>query len=379
MSKNKPAQSQLPFEKITVGLSTSALFDMRESDHIFRTRGTAAYQKHMIDNEDKPFIPGHAFALIETMRDINDALGETLFDIVLVSKNDIWTGARAVKSCYHYNLPFSGALFSNGNPTTPYLSAYGVDWLISTHTDDVDAAVKMGIAANTINSPVLDQHPLQLLSTLKRPRKPANENTAQDTAQNAAAQKLSPVFNRKLHFVWDLDRVVFGPESDDVFGEMGLDYYREHEKKYAAEMLSDGPFMKIAKIVGDVARKFPDGNSPIISSVLTARGNEAALRAMLSLRGKGIVFNGIAHFAGGRDKDRMLKIMREQEKQNTILFLDDSSRTIDMTSKVVASGLVPRDAGGIALGETRKTETPKAETPKAELPKAEDKKPAPKI
>lgn len=353
MKKTKATTPARP-QRITIGISTSALFDMRESDHIFRTRGTADYQKHMIDNEDKPFTPGHAFALIETMRDINEALGETLFDIVLVSKNDIWTGARAVKSCYHYNLPFSGALFSNGNPTTPYLSAYGVDWLISTNKGDVDAAVKTGIAANTIDSPVLDQHPLQLLSTLKAPRRAAPKAGA----VNDNAQKLTPVFNRKLHVVWDLDRVVFGPESDDVFGEMGLDYYREHEKKFAGEMLSDGPFMKIAKIVGDVAQRFPDGNSPVISSVLTARGNEAALRAMLSLRGKGIVFNGAAHFAGGRDKDRMLKIMREQEQNNTILFLDDSSRTIDMTRKVVVSGLVPRDAGGIALGEKRPAPKP---------------------
>lgn len=347
--KNKNIPAATP-HRITIGISTSALFDMRESDHIFRTRGVDEYQKHMIKNEGKAFAPGHAFALIETMRDINRALGETLFDIVLVSKNDIWTGARAVKSCYHYDLPFSGAVFSNGTPTTPYLPAYGVDWLISTNKADVDAAVKQGIAANTIDSPILSEHPLHLAAKLKRaPAAPANENTPSATA-------LTPVFNRKLHFVWDLDRVVFGPESDDVFGEKGLEYYRKHERQHAEEMLSDGPFMKIAKIVGDVGRKFP-GNGPVISSVITARGDEATLRAMLSLRGKGIVFNGAAHFAGGRDKDRILSIMKRDEGQ-TILFLDDSERTINMTRNVVMSGLVPRDAGGIALGETRKDKKP---------------------
>lgn len=347
MSKKKAESATQPHEKITIGLSTSALFDMRESEAIFKNQGLQKYQDHMIANEDKPFAPGHAFALIETMRDINKALGHQLFDIVLISKNDIWTGARAVKSCYHYDLPFSGAMFSNGTPTTPYLPAYGVDWLISTHKADVDAAVKMGIAANTIDSPVLAEHPLQLAAKFKRPRKPANENV------KAAGQTITPVFNRKLHMVWDLDRVVFGPESDDVFGEKGLEYYRRHEKENAAEMLSDGPFMKIAKLIGDVASKFPADNSPVVSSVITARGDEAVLRAMLSLRGKGIVFNGAAHFAGGRNKDRMLDIMRRDQSQS-ILFLDDSERTIDMTKKVVASGLVPRDAGGIALGETKK-------------------------
>lgn len=351
--KQSPAQ---PHERITIGLSTSALFDMRESEAIFKAQGLQKYQDHMIENEDTPFAPGHAFALIETMRDINKALGHQLFDIVLISKNDIWTGARAVKSCYHHGLPFSGAMFSNGTPTTPYLPAYGVDWLISTHKDDVDAAVKIGIAANTIDSPILTEHPLALAAKLKRPRKPANQNDKPE-------QTITPVFNRKLHMVWDLDRVVFGPESDDVYGEKGLDYYREHEKKNAAEMLSDGPFMKIAKLIGDVAKKFPAENSPVISSVITARGDEAVLRAMLSLRGKGIVFNGAAHFAGGRNKDRMLDIMRRDQSQ-TILFLDDSERTIDMTKKVVASGLVPRDAGGVALGEKSPAEKPKGPAPK---------------
>lgn len=354
MKNDKTDTAVPPLPHITIGLSTSALFDMRESEEIFRTQGPEAYQQHMIANENVPFAPGHAFPLVETIRDINKALGHSLFDIVLISRNDIWTGVRAVRSCYQQDLPFSGAMFSNGRDVTPYLPAYGVDWLISTHEADVQAAAKMGIGANLIDGPFLPERALAQI-----------EKAAAITAAPAekAAPALTPVFNRKLHIVWDLDRVVFGPDSDDVFTEKGMEYYRHHERTKADEAISDGPFMNIARVLGTATKNFPRDNSPVISSVLTARGGESALRAMISLYKKGIPFNGVGHFSGGhvlRDgeaqpkgiyKDNILRIMREQEPNNTILFLDDSARTIDLTRKVVLSGLVPRDAGGLALGE----------------------------
>lgn len=360
--KDAPAAEQ---PRITIGISTSALFDMRESEQIFRTRGVEEYQKHMIKNEGKPFAPGHAFALIETMRDINRALGETFFDIILISKNDMWTGVRAVKSCYHYDLPFSGAMFSNGRPVVPYLPAYKVDWFISTDRNDVEVAAKNGVAANMIDSPLHGDKALQM--ALNAPRSAVPAPAAAN--QNDEGAGLTPTFNRKLHLVWDLDRVVLGPDADQVFGDMGVEYYMKHEREKAHEQISDGPFLRIAKIVGDATKKFPREAGPIVSSALTARGGDSALRAMLSLREKGIVFNGILHMTGGgiiRNgkpepkgiyKDEALRIMRD-EPGHTVLFLDDSERTIELTSNVVMSGLVPRESGGIALGETRKDKKP---------------------
>ncbi|MBU0800046.1 MAG: 5'-nucleotidase, partial [Alphaproteobacteria bacterium] len=332
--------------RITIGISTSALFDMRESERIFQTRGVEKYQQHMIRNEAKPFAPGHAFALIETMRDINKQLGHDLFHVVLISKNDAWTGARAVKSCYHYDLPLNSGMFSNGGPTIDYLPAYNVDWFISTDKEDVEAAAKTGIAANVIDSPLYAGQALSMALKAK-PATPvktaANENT------NSA---LSGTFNKKLHLVWDLDRVVFGAEADQFFTDNGLEKYLKHERENAHETISDGPFLQIAKLAGEITRNFPRDHGPIISSAITARSGAAALRAMLNLRAKGVVFNGAAHFIadGGERKARVLEVMN-REKNNTILFLDDSAPTIGHTSKVVMSGLVPKTTPGLALGE----------------------------
>ena len=350
MSAQKPAAPAKP--RITIGISTSALFDMRESDEIFRTRGTEAYQKHMIENEATPFAPGHAFALLETMRDINKALGDDLFQVVIISKNDVWTGARAVKSCYHHDLPLNSGMFSNGGPTIPYLPAYNVDWFISTDKNDVEAAARTGIAANVIDSPLYAAQALAMALDAR----PAAPPPAAPANQNSPA--LSATFNRKLHLVWDLDRVLFGSEADQYFTDHGLEKYLKHEREKAHEVISDGPFLPIARLVGQIAQNFPRGESPVVSSAITARSGSAALRAMLNLRDKGVVFNGAAHFVanGGERKARILEIMKREEDK-TILFLDDSAPTIDHTSKVVMSGLVPKLDGGLALGEQRKSET----------------------
>ena len=363
MSAQKPVAMAQP--RITIGISTSALFDMRESNEIFHTKGPEKYQKHMIRNEGKAFAPGHAFALVETMRDINRALGETLFDIVLISKNDLWTGIRAVKSLHHYDLPFSGAMFSNGRPTTAYLPAYNVDWFISTDKADVEAAARTGIASNMIDSPVLPAQAQALVANI-----PAAANASAAANQNEPAG-LKSVFNRKLHLVWDLDRVVLGPDADQVFSDRGVEYYMQHERENAAIQITDGPFLRIAKLVGDASKNFPRGDGPIVSSALTARGGDSTLRAMLSLREKGVVFNGMLMMTGGsllKDgkpapkgiyKDGALRIMRDEDPNHTVLFLDDSDRTIDLTRHVVMSGLVPKLDGGLALGEQRKPDAPK--------------------
>jgi 5'-nucleotidase len=358
MSNNKQSTPS----RVTIGISTSALFDMRDSDHIFRTKGPEKYQKHMIENEGTPFSPGHAFALVETMRDINRAIGDTMFDIVLISKNDMWSGIRAVKSLKHYDLPFSGAMFSGGRPTTAYLPAYNIDWFISTDKADVEAAARAGIAANMIDSPVLPAQAATMVAN-------AAPTPKQDDAQPQNKDTLSARFNRKLHLVWDLDRVVLGPDADQVFSDKGVEYYMQHEREKADIEISDGPFLRIAKLVGEATRNFPTYDGPIISSALTARGGDSALRAMLSLREKGIVFNGMLHMTGGsllKDgkpapkgiyKDVALRIMRD-EPGHTVMFLDDSERTIELTRNVVMSGLVPKLDDGLALGEKRDDKKP---------------------
>lgn len=58
--------------KIVVAISSSALFDMTDSDKIFREQGLVAYKEHQKQNIDVPLEKGVAFPfvsrLLKTMR-----------------------------------------------------------------------------------------------------------------------------------------------------------------------------------------------------------------------------------------------------------------------------------------------------------------------
>lgn len=345
------------FERsITVGISTSALFEMKDAKRLRDKYGADFYTQYMIDNEDKPLKPGYFFDVIKTMQTINEDLGHPIFDFVILSKNTAWTGIRAIKSAHHYGLDFSSAMFGNGPLNPEYMSAYDINWFITTKESDAQNAHDMGIASCTVD-PL--SKPLDVNKEIERilgGKIPKKLKTAIDRAEGKTQDGLKKEFNKKLHLVWDLDRVIFNGASDDVFGEKGLDEYRKHEMELAAEALEDGPFAPIAMIAGQISQHFAEGNSPIKNSVITARGAEATLRALHSLRNKGIHFDGEIHFMSGRDKGRVLAIM-DKDPSSTTLFLDDSQGNIDSAKAIVTSGLVPKDnPGGFAIGDEKKAD-----------------------
>lgn len=353
---------------ITIGISTSALFDMEEAKKLREEYGPDFYTQYMIDREDKPLKKGYFFDVIETMQDINKEVGHPLFDFVLLSTNTAWTGIRAVKSANHYGLNFSSAMFGNGPLDPEYMTAHDVNWFITTNPVDAENAQNLGIASCTVDPKALKADPSKEIARILNGRMPKKLREKIITPEEEKSAKLKNKFNRKLHVVWDLDRVIFDGEGDDVYGEHGLEKYREHEIKKADQPLNDGPFAPIAQILGGISSHFAEGQSPVKTSVITARGDEATLRALHSLRDKGIIFDGELHFMGGKDKANVLEIM-DRDEHSTLVFLDDSDRTIDMTKGLVTSGLVPKEAGGFAIGDEKKVPSNENNPQGAKAPK----------
>ena len=53
-----------PAANLIVATSSSALFDLRESDRVYREEGLAAYADYQIANEGEPLAPGDAVLLL---------------------------------------------------------------------------------------------------------------------------------------------------------------------------------------------------------------------------------------------------------------------------------------------------------------------------
>lgn len=59
-------------DKLTIAVTTRALFDLEFENKIFEEKGEKEYEKYQIDNEDKQLAKGVAFNLIESLLSINN-------------------------------------------------------------------------------------------------------------------------------------------------------------------------------------------------------------------------------------------------------------------------------------------------------------------
>ena len=68
MTKNKGP-------KLVIAISSTALFDMRESHKVYEEQGVAAYAEYQRQHEDVILEPGEAFPLASKLLRINEKLG----------------------------------------------------------------------------------------------------------------------------------------------------------------------------------------------------------------------------------------------------------------------------------------------------------------
>jgi 5'-nucleotidase len=98
--------------KLVIAISSTALFDMRESHSIYETQGVDAYAKYQREREDDILEPGEAFPLATKLLRINEKLGgDPRVEIILLSRNSADTGLRVFNSIAHHGLKISRAAF----------------------------------------------------------------------------------------------------------------------------------------------------------------------------------------------------------------------------------------------------------------------------
>lgn len=86
-------------DKLIVAISSRALFELDDSQHIFEDQGVEAYSQYQIENEDKPLEPGAAFPLVKKLLALNNLNPEQpVVESVLLSRNSADTGLRNFNS-----------------------------------------------------------------------------------------------------------------------------------------------------------------------------------------------------------------------------------------------------------------------------------------
>jgi 5'-nucleotidase len=290
-------------DKLVVGISSRALFDLEAENKIFEEQGLDAYIEYQREHENDILKPGTAFPLIKALHNLN-CEDRHLTEIIIMSKNSTDTSMRIFNSINHYGLDISRAALVSGMPIAPYFEAFKTDLFLSADENDVQEAINANIAAGIICSH--DNLPIN-----------PDENIPQ------------------IRIAFDGDAVIFSDESEKIYQEKGLNAFAEYEKENANKPLPEGPFAKLLKTISFVQQQFKGAKEvPIRTALVTARNAPAHERVIRTLRAWNVRIDEV-FFLGGVEKAQVLKAFGAN------IFFDDQTVHTGPASKLVPAARVP--------------------------------------
>ncbi len=290
--------------RLVIGVSSRALFDLSVENEIFEKQGVEAYRQYQLEHENEILKPGPGFALIEALLRLNQLEGhKNRVEVIVMSRNSADTSLRVFNAIAYYGLQISRAVLASGASLAPYLNAFKTDLFLSAYEDDVQAAIDSGIAAGIICSDGITSY------------------------QSGKEIK-------QIRIAFDGDAVLFTDESERLFREQGLEAFEENEKRHAKEPLTEGPFAKFLKILSELQREFPAEEAPIRTALVTSRSAPAHERVIRTLRAWNVRIDE-AFFLGGIAKKEVLSAFGAD------IFFDDQMIHTSAASQVVLAARVP--------------------------------------
>lgn len=286
-------------KKLVVGLSTNALFDLREEDRIFREEGVEAYKKFQVENRDKVVEKGLAFSFARRLLNINKIFPkEKPVEVVLLSKNSPETGLRVFNSIKEYGLDISRAAFTSGRSPFEYIPAYNIALFLSTDKEDVRLAIQKNYPAGII----------------------LNTEIHDDESDN------------ELRIAFDFDGVLADDEAEKVYQKHeDIEEFHNNEKTLSNDPLNPGLmldfFRKLSffqKLEEKEYVKDKSYKKIIRTSIITARNAPAHERAIKTLESWNVNVDEM-FFLGGIDKRRILEVFKPH------LFIDDQMSHLDQS------------------------------------------------
>lgn len=289
-------------DKLVVGISSRALFDLEEENTIYEEEGLREYAKYQIEHENDILKPGTAFPLVKALHNLNTK-GHNYTEIIVMSRNSADTSLRIFKSIEYYGLNISRAALVGGSQISSYLDAFRTDLFLSANESDVQSAINANVAAGIIC---------------------AHSELPIDPKQNI----------EQIRIAFDGDAVIFSDESERIYQEKGLSAFAEHERINAQKPLPEGPFAKLLKTISEIQHKYSGEVVPIRTALVTARNAPAHERVIRTLRAWNVRIDE-AFFLGGIEKSEVLKAFGAN------IFFDDQSLHTDPASKLVPAARVP--------------------------------------
>lgn len=288
--------------KLVIGISSRALFDLEIENKIFEQDGLNAYCEYQLQNENNPPKKGTAFRLVKNLLKINSHFNEPQVEVIIMSRNNSAMSLRIIKAAEHYNLDIQRSAWTGGNKISKYLEPFKVDLFLSAHEDDVQDAINAGVAAARI-------------LPIEFPKEEDEE------------------FG-EVRIAFDGDAVLFSEESEMIYKQYGLEAFLTHEKANAENPMSAGPFAKLLKLISNIQNNFDEHTTPIRTALITARNSPAHERVIRTLNDWNVRIDE-TFFLGGVEKYEVVKAFGAD------IFFDDQDVHLQETSKETPSAKVP--------------------------------------
>lgn len=296
-------------DRLVLGIASSALFDLAESDKVFREKGEEAYRVYQEEHLDDTLGPGVAFPFIKRLLSLN-SLGEVddpLVEVIVLSRNDPDTGLRVMRSIRAHSLPITRAIFQQGRAPYRYMQVLNMSLFLSANERDVREAVAAGLPAGRVLGPA--------------PQDNEDDND--------------------LRIAFDFDGVLATDESELIYQREGIQEFRDHELAHVDIPHDAGPLKEFLAGINRIQQQEeqqrhidPDYRLRVHVSIVTARNSPADERAVKSLKKWGVRVND-AFFLGGIDKGEIMKVLKPH------IFFDDQQVHLDSTARTTPSVHIP--------------------------------------
>jgi len=283
-------------KKLVIAVSSSALFNLTESDKVFREEGPKAYKEYQERHLDDVLDKGVAFPFIRRFLSINQRFGKELpVEVVLLSRNSAATGKRVFRSIEYYGLDISRAAFTEGKSPYGYIPAFNGSLFLSANEEDVVKAIDYGYPAGTVL-------PTKVVDDLE---------------------------DGELRVAFDFDGVIADDESESIYRDRELDAFHQHELEKSHVPHNPGPladlFRKLSfmqKLEDKAEEKDRSYKRILRTAIVTARNAPAHERVITTLENWGVSSNE-TFFLGGMRKERILTVLRPH------IFFDDQKSHLE--------------------------------------------------
>lgn len=375
-------------EKMVIGVSSRALFDLTAENEIFEKQGLEAYCRYQVEHEQEVLRPGPGFELIKALLQLNGCTGKRdLIEVIIMSHNSPDTSLRVFNTIAYYGLPITRSVLASGASLAPYLAAFGTDLFLSACEADVQSAIDSGIAAGIIctegihtrqtapdhacaarhtrSADLGHAHAARYVHSVDSDHARAARHVCSADSDHARAVRhahpvdsdhvhvspvdgsrragreseiipmpAAPVAAGQIRIAFDGDAVLFTDESELIFQEKGLNAFEENERAHAGEPLAEGPFASFLRKLSDLQRELGTENCPIRTALVTSRSAPAHERVIRTMRAWNVRVDE-AFFLGGLEKKEFLKAFGAQ------IFFDDQSVHTQSAAQAVPAARVP--------------------------------------